>query len=318
MLVAWFLVFSVAAVAGQTRTYVSPSWHNQPRFISAVDFPVDHNTPTTYTHQQIHGDLPLHPLRIYCLAFRPAPQGVYQASTATLTIRLSTSAATRASTMSTFAANHGKDMTEVATAVRYKLPAVNTTGTGPWPFSIRFPFTRSYTYLGSRLGRLVWEIRVHAVGGGGDLKVDQTMATVTNGVPFGAGGVPAGKSRPAICSGHGLGSCSPKTGTFSLFLGGNNLPENAPYLILLGHNDRSWGPFPLPLDLGILGGKGNTLYLEPLLATGAHDRSPRLGLAMLRSKAIMAAVAGNSPVPGFGTFHRGRHPAKPFAPRRHP
>ncbi len=250
--VAAFVVcaFAMPAVA-QFPRLVSPNGFGPVPGANTTGYPFGYANYQSFRYQQIHDDVTGIARVMLGLAIRRKEIGApYVAFSPTLRIDLSTGGVTSQSATSTYATNHGPNVATVMATTTLNFAATNPpTDALAAPFAYRMPFDQPFVYSGA--GSICWEIVM-------------TASTFTAGTTMNFDLVQNGIARNQAY-GNGCGGVT-LTGSYAapnLVQTVSGLAPNAPAVLMLGvENLRAFG-LPLPLDLGVLGAVGCSLYLEP-------------------------------------------------------
>ncbi|MCB9869145.1 MAG: hypothetical protein H6837_04755 [Planctomycetes bacterium] len=189
-----------------------------------------------------------------------------------VTIAVGTSTVTPATMSTTFATNVTSPLTNVITG-NYNLPAQPAPTGQPAPFNVDFSWSTPYIYSPTA-GSLILDVTLPGTVGKSNYFVDAEYSTGVPGsaVPFGTSGSFSSSETFALSAaadtlGAG-GSLDIQCGTFSkAYLGS----------LVVGLSDKTWGAVSLPLDLGLIGAPGNSLYVSMNLQFGFNTTSTTPG-----------------------------------------
>ena len=256
-----------AALPAQTNYTVSPGAFTTVAGNTHNPFPF---YPTTFSYAQVHDDLGGMVKRITAIAFRreETMAGTYPSCVVNLTLRISNAKTTSATPSSSYAANHGSNLTEVLTKANVNFPSTvkPTTPTAPFAYVVPFP-TKPFVY--APIGSLCWEMRVHSI----QQTIYMDFVDSRSGdKQYGKGCRATGQTNDAWIVGMVTSIQSPPR-TWKFYQSAYNLGPSQPYVWMIGADDKMWGSTPLPLDLTPFGGSGCSIYTAPIIMIGGTTDS---------------------------------------------
>ena len=247
----------------QGRHTISPTIHNLASANTSTGYPWGYPSASfpQFRYQQIHDDLAGATRVLTGIAIRRKHTGAaYVAFSSTLKLDVSTAAVTSQNATSTYATNHGANLTTVM-ATR----SVNFAGVNPPTNNLTAPFTYAMLfdtpYVHPGLGGICWEVLMTVNTNAASLNFDLATNGVARNQTYGTG-----------CGGFAL------TGTYvapHLTQTATGLLPNTTAYMLVGAKDETFGASALPLDLTFVGAAGCWLYVDlaavvpvPVDATG--------------------------------------------------
>lgn len=259
-------------LVAQTKTVVSPAAYATVEGNSNNNYPFYYGTGyDKWTYMQVHDDLGVGPKLISAIALRrdglSGATNPHTGFTATITLRLSTAVVNSNTATTTYASNHGLDLLEVLTSAQVNFPARTAVTSTPCPFDAVMAFpTKPFIFVGVPGASLAWELRIHASTQASTYVNDVGSASASY-TRTGAGCMATGQtSTPYSYSTVTTESTLPNSWRFYCYI--YRLAKTQPYIWMVGIDKTSIGGVPLPFDLGLLGGKGCSLYLSPVLYLG--------------------------------------------------
>jgi len=253
----------------QTKYLVSPQNNTTMEGTSNNTYPFYNKA---FTYMQVHDDLAGRPRILRGIAFRKDGNLSSSLSPATYTISLwiSTAKVTSATATTTYAANHGSDLTQILNKVTVSFPGATKPASPPAPFTQVIPFpNKPFVYKGK--GSLAWEVRVYSTTSTSVRPLD-AQSSSSSYQRFGKGCRATGQNYDAYNYGYIRTPATPPN-TYMLYCYARYLAKQKPYAWMVGINNKNFGSLRLPLDLTPFGAKGCSLYVAPLVVRGGVTSS---------------------------------------------